>query len=134
MADILKNICAPGTSFTAECSAAVEQYDVVKLHTVEAQVLKTANANEAGVGVCKYAQATAGGEVSLVRSGVFWCRASAAIALGANVTATTDGEIVTQGTTAATVYQRVGIALSVAAAANDVIPVLLTFDTWTTAA
>ena len=111
--------------------AAINKYDAVKLHTTEGCVMKTAVLADVngmyGDRVVGFAlsDADAGQPVSVQTKGTARGRASDVIAIGASVQGTTDGELVTAGTTAHKVYKCIGVAASAAGAANEIISVVI---------
>jgi len=122
------NLHAPGGSYSAEAEAAIEQGDVVMLGTAENEVKKTTGATVTCVGAVDLDKAAAGGGITVYYSGIVWCRASAAIARGLRVTPAADGEVAAAADVAGTNYEIVGITMGASAAANDLLPVLLTLN------
>lgn len=111
--------------------AAISKYDTVKADSTEGQVVHTVAPVETGgfvgdviIGFALEA-ATAGQPVSVQTKGVARARASDAILLGASVQGTDDGEVVTVGTTANKLYRCIGQAASAAAAADEIISVVI---------
>lgn len=122
----VNDVCTKyGTGISMVATAAIDDYDVVGPGTNPNECTKLAT-NGKAIGVVRNGTATAGNTVTVYGNtgDVYLCRASTTISAGANVVCTTDGEIVTAGTSAGTVYYHLGIALKAATAANDIIPVL----------
>jgi len=124
---LLYNPIAPGQSFSARAGAAIDQYNCVKIGATEGLVIETASANDAGIGFMHTGKATAANEhVDVYISGVVWARAGDAITYGDYLEATSDGEVVTETPANGVDQNIVGIALGAAAAADELIPVLIT--------
>ncbi|MEM1426390.1 MAG: DUF2190 domain-containing protein [Cyanobacteria bacterium P01_H01_bin.130] len=104
-----------------EASGAIARYSLVSLGPVEGQVAAATAATDTCLGVSREVDAIAGECCDVVLTGVAKVRVGGAVALGAQVTATTDGKAVTAGS-----GDRVaGIALEAASVDGGIIPVLL---------
>lgn len=111
-------------SFVAE--AAVLPYRVVKFGTADGQVVQSAAATDAHIGVAdNLGQATAGARIDVLMSGIAEAEAGAAITRGALLSADSQGRVITAAASAGTNAAVVGRALVSAGAAGEVIPVLL---------
>ncbi len=127
MVTLAKNVISPGHATSQEAEAAIDQYDCVKIGTGDGLVIKTAAANDPGIGFVHTDKATAAGQgITVYHTGVVWARAAGSITAGVDLEATVDGEV-TEETPAAGVTQFiVGRALAASAGANELIPVLIT--------
>jgi len=122
---LIENRIYPGQRVSFIAGAAIGKNDCVKLDTTEGQVIKTSAANDAGIGFAEDAAASGAG-VTVVISGIVWARCSAAIALGVEVEATADGEVVTETPANGVDQQIVGKAIGATDAENGLLPVLIT--------
>ena len=96
---------------------------MVKLDTTAGQVVVTTAITEVPFGAAM-TSAVSGGTVKVQTHGIAKVTASGIIALGAQVVASTDGKVETFTGIGATAYS-CGVALTAAAAAGDVIEVML---------
>ncbi len=111
-------------SFVAE--AAVLPYRVVKLGAADGQVVQSAAAADAHVGVAdNLGQATAGARVDVLLSGIADAEAGAAITRGALLSADSAGRVITAAASAGANVGTIGRALASAGAAGEVIPIVL---------
>lgn len=106
--------------------AAIEKYDCVKLDTTEGQVIKTASANDIGIGFALNAADTAGDSVDIQMHGIARARTATTVALGASVYAIADGEVGTVASSNNTLYHCIGQAASAAGSGgNEIISVVI---------
>jgi|SRR3972149_133958 len=127
------NTISPGPGFPMEAGGAISKYDLVKLHSAEGAVVKTAGDNEEGMAFVHTDSAASGEAVTCYRSGIVWARAAAAITLGDELMSAADGEVKVRAAVAGTVYNVVGRALGAAAGADELVPVAIEFYTVNTA-
>jgi len=114
----------PGLIKSLVAEAAVNPYRVVKFGTADGQVIQSAAATDAHIGVAdNLGQATAGGRVDVVMDGIADAEAGAAITRGALLTADSVGRVVAAAPGAGTNNRIVGIALASAGAAAEIIPI-----------
>lgn len=104
--------------------AAIAPRRIVKLSAAET-VIQSAAAADAHIGVSSDIAVVTGEPVEIVTHGIAYVEAGAAVALGTLVTADSVGRGVAAAPAAGANVRHVGIALEAAAAAGDVIRVLL---------
>ena len=127
MAKVDYNPIAPGLSFSARAGAAIDQYNVVKVGASEGLVIETAGTGEVALGFMHTGKATAANDhVTVYISGVVWARAVGAVTYGDLLQTQADGEV-GAGAAGKAVC---GIALGVADAANELVPVLITMGAY----
>lgn len=114
-------------SFSA--GGAITAFRLVKLSAAETVVLAAA-ATDFIIGVANEVAAASGERQDVVLSGVAFVEAGAAFALGATITADASGRGIVAAPAAGTNNRIVGIALEAAAAAGDVVRVLVSPGTF----
>lgn len=125
MAKVDYNPIAPGQSYSARAGAAIDQYNCVIVGASEGLVIESSGTDEQSVGFLHTGKATAANDhVTVYVTGVVWARAAGAITLGATVQTAADGEV----GAGATGKRSCGIALGVADAADELIPILIAFQ------
>lgn len=107
----------PGLRFAGECSAAIPRRRFVVVGTNGTYALAGADARAVGVSTTETLNA---GEVIDISRGILMVEASAAIACNANISSAAAGKAVTAGSGAV-----LGVALTAAAAAGELVAVLL---------
>lgn len=112
---LLKNYSAGG---------AITAFRLVKFSTTETVVLAAA-ATDFLLGVANEAGAASGERQDVVLSGIAFVEAGAAFSLGALITSDASGRGIVAAPSAGTNNRVVGLALEAAAAAGDVVRVLL---------
>lgn len=115
----------PGLIKSMVAEAAILPFRVVKFGAADGQVLTSAAASDAHVGVVELGQDTAGARVDVVMDDSAEVTAGAAITRGALLTVDASGRVIAATATAGTNIRTIGLALASASAAGDVIPVLL---------
>lgn len=116
----------PGLIKSLVAEAAILPYRVVKFGTADGQVVQSAAAADAHIGIVEgVAQETAGERVDVVMDGTAECTAGAAISRGALLSADSSGRVITAAASAGANVRTIGIALAAAAGAGEVIPVAL---------
>lgn len=116
----------PGTTKSLVAEAAILPYRVVKFGTADGQVVQSAAAADAHIGICDHlGQDTPGGRVDIVMDGIAECTAGAAITRGALLSADSSGRVITAAASAGANVGVIGRALASANNANEVIPVLV---------
>jgi hypothetical protein len=110
-------------SFIAE--AAISAYRQVKFGTVDGKVTTAAAATDMVIGVSNDVAPALGERCDIITVGIAYIEAGAAITRGALVTSDATGRAVTPAPSAGTNNRYTGIAYEAAAAAGDIIPVLL---------
>ncbi|GAB6139916.1 hypothetical protein JCM14076_06450 [Methylosoma difficile] len=119
-------------SFTP--TAALEPYTAVKMGSADGTVAQAVDANDFVVGFVNDRGVSAddvakGKKVDVVMAGIAEVKAGGTITLGARLSVTTAGKVVTTTPpTAGTTVEVVAIALA-SAVSNDVIPALIAFST-----
>lgn len=126
MVTLQNNVISPGQAVSMEAEAAIDQYDCVKIGAADGQVVKTAGANDPGIGFVHDSKAAAGQGIGVYVTGVVWARSSGSVTAGDDLEATTDGEVTTETPAAGITQFIVGRALAASAGANERIPVLIT--------
>jgi hypothetical protein len=126
MAKVDYNPIAPGLSFSARAGAAIDQYNAVIVGASEGLVIESSGTSQVALGFLHDGKADAANDhVTVYISGVVWARAAGAITYGDRVQTAADGEV----TAGAAGKNICGIALGVADAANELVPVLITLGT-----
>jgi hypothetical protein len=105
-------------------AAAIPAFRIVKFTAAGVVGLAT-SATDASIGVMNEVSPLAGERCDVVRTGIAYVEAGAAIALGAPVTSDATGRGVTAAPAAGVNNRIIGIAEEIASAAGDVIGVLL---------
>jgi hypothetical protein len=124
------NPIAPGGSYSMRAGAAIDQYNVVIVGASEGLVIESSAVDQVALGFMHTGKATAANEhVDVFYSGVVWARAAAAITYGDRLETAADGEVQTAGVG----NNCCGIALGAAAAADELVPVLITLGVETAA-
>lgn len=113
-------------NFTA--GGAIAAYTIVKFSAAET-VVAAAAVSDLLIGVSHDIAAASGERVDVALDGVAYVVAGAAVALGAQLTSDASGRAVTAAPAAGTNNRVIGVALEAAAAAGDVIRVLLSPST-----
>jgi hypothetical protein len=113
---LLKNMIA---------GAAINAFTLVKFSAADT-VVTAAAATDSIIGVTNEVAPASGERCDIIVEGIAFITAGAAIALGALLTADASGRVVTVAPAAGTNNRIIGIAFEAAAAAGDVIRVLLT--------
>lgn len=109
-------------SFIAE--AAVLPYRVVKPGAADGQVVQSAAAANAHIGVAdNLGQATVGARVDVVMNGIAEAEAGAAVAFGALLSADSSGRVITAAASGGTNVRTIGTALAAANNAGEIIPI-----------
>lgn len=107
-------------SYVAE--AAVLPYRVVKFGTADGQVVQAAAAADASFGVAdNLGQGTAGARVDVAVDGIAEAEAGAAVARGALVSVDSSGRVITAAASAGANVRVIGVAMSAAGAAGEII-------------
>lgn len=107
-------------SYVAE--AAVLPYRVVKFGTADGQVVQAAAAADASVGIADaLGQGTAGSRVDVAVDGIAEAEAGAAVARGALVSVDSSGRVITAAASAGANVRVIGVAMSAAGAAGEII-------------
>lgn len=107
-------------SYVAE--AAVLPYRVVKFGTADGQVVQAAAAADASVGIAdSLGQGTAGSRVDVAVDGIAEAEAGAAVARGALVSVDSSGRVITATASAGANVRVIGVAMSAAGAAGEII-------------
>jgi len=107
-------------SYVAE--AAVLPYRVVKFGTADGQVVQAAAAADASVGIADaLGQGTAGSRVDVAVDGIAEAEAGAAVARGALVSVDSSGRVITATASAGANVRVIGVAMSAAGAAGEII-------------
>lgn len=116
-------------SYVAE--AAVLPYRIVKLGTADGQVVQAAAATDAAIGIAdNLGQASAGYRVEVIHEGIAEIEAGAAITRGALLMADASGRGITATASAGSNVAIVGRALNSAAAAGEIVNVLVSIGTF----
>lgn len=109
-------------SFVAE--AAVLPYRVVKCGAADGQVVQSAAAADAHIGVAdNLGQATIGYRCDVVTSGIAEAEAGAAVTRGALLSADSSGRVITAAASAGSNVRVIGVAMASAGGAGEIIPV-----------
>lgn len=107
-------------SYVAE--AAVLPYRVVKFGTADGQVVQAAAAADASFGIAdNLGQGTAGARVDVAVDGIVEAEAGAAVARGALVSVDSSGRVITAAASAGANVRVIGVAMSAAGAAGEMI-------------
>lgn len=107
-------------SYVAE--AAVLPYRVVKFGAADGQVVQAAAAADASVGIADaLGQGTAGSRVDVAVDGIAEAEAGAAVARGALVSVDSSGRVITATASAGANVRVIGVAMSAAGAAGEII-------------
>lgn len=107
-------------SYVAE--AAVLPYRVVKFGTADGQVVQAAAAADASVGIAdSLGQGTADSRVDVAVDGIAEAEAGAAVARGALVSVDSSGRVITAAASAGANVRVIGVAMSAAGAAGEII-------------
>ena len=112
----------PGLVKAFDASGAIARYSLVILGPADGQVTVATAATSSCIGAVREIDVVDGDCCDVVVTGIAKVRAGGAIALGAQVTATTDGKAVT----AASGNRVAGVAIEAATGDGEIIPVLLT--------
>jgi hypothetical protein len=121
----------PGLTKAMVAEAAVLPYRVVKFGTADGQVVQSAAAADAHVGIAdNLGQVTAGARVDVILDDIADAEAGAAIARGALLSVDSQGRVITAAAAAGTNVRTIGTALASAAAAGEIIPVNVTAGTF----
>lgn len=114
----------PGLTKSMVAEAAVLPYRVVKFGTADGQVIQSAAAADAHVGVAdNLGQATAGARIDVIMNDIADAEAGAAITRGALLSADSSGRVITAAASAGANVRVIGVALASAAGAGEIIPV-----------
>lgn len=114
----------PGITKSLVAEAAILPYRVVKFGAADGQVVQSAAAADAHVGIVDaVGQDTANARVDVVMGGIAECMAGAAVTRGALLTADASGRVVAATASAGSNVRVIGVALASAAGAGEVIPV-----------
>lgn len=107
-------------SYVAE--AAVLPYRVVKFGSADGQVVQAAAAADASIGIAdNLGQGTAGSRVDVAVDGIAEAEAGAAVARGALVSVDSSGRVITAAASAGANVRAIGVAMSAAGAAGEII-------------
>lgn len=107
-------------SYVAE--AAVLPYRVVKFGTADGQVVQAAAATDASIGIAdNLGQGTAGSRVDVAVDGIVEAEAGAAVARGVLVSVDSSGRVITASASAGANVRVIGVAMSAAGAAGEII-------------
>lgn len=107
-------------SYVAE--AAVLPYRVVKFGTADGQVVEAAAATDASIGIAdNLGQGTAGSRVDVAVDGIVEAEAGAAVARGVLVSVDSSGRVITATASAGANVRVIGVAMSAAGAAGEII-------------
>lgn len=107
-------------SYVAE--AAVLPYRVVKFGTADGQVVQAAAATDASIGIAdNLGQGTAGSRVDVAVDGIVEAEAGAAVARGVLVSVDSSGRVITATASAGANVRVIGVAMSAAGAAGEII-------------
>lgn len=111
-------------SYIAE--AAVLPYRVVKCGAADGQVVQSAAAADAHIGIAdNLGQATVNARVDVVQGGIAEAEAGAAITRGALLASDASGRVITAAASAGANVRVIGVAQASAAGAGEIIPVLV---------
>ena len=114
----------PGLIKSLVAEAAVLPYRVVKLGAADGQVVQSAAAADAHIGVAdNLGQATVNGRVDVIMDGIAEAEAGAAITRGALLSADSSGRVITAAAAAGSNVGVIGRALASAAGAGEIIPI-----------
>jgi hypothetical protein len=107
-------------SYVAE--AAVLPYRVVKFGSADGQVVQAAAAADASFGIAdNLGQGTAGSRVDVAVDGIAEAEAGAAVARGALLSVDSSGRVITAAASAGANVRVIGVAMSAAGAAGEII-------------
>jgi hypothetical protein len=96
---------------------------VVKFGTADGQVVQSAAAADAHVGVSDLGQDTAGARVDVILGDIADVEAGAAITRGALLSADSAGRVIVATASAGANVRTIGTALAAAAGAGEIIPI-----------
>lgn len=114
----------PGLVKSMVAEAAVLPYRVVKFGTADGQVIQSAAAADAHVGVAdNLGQSTAGHRVDVVLDGMAEAEVGAGVTRGALLTADAGGRVIAAAASAGANVRVIGVAMASATAEGEIIPI-----------
>lgn len=113
----------PGLIKSLVAEAAVNPYRVVKFGTADGQVIQSAAAADAHIGVADNLGAAIGARVDVIMDGIAEAEAGAAITRGALLSSDSSGRVITAAASAGSNVGVIGRALASAAGAGEIIPI-----------
>ena len=112
-----------GLTKSLVAEAAILPYRAVKFGTADGQVIQSAAAADAHLGLADLGQNTTGSRVDVVLDGTADAEAGAAIVRGALLSTDSSGRVITAAASAGANVRTIGFALASAAAAGEIIPI-----------